>query len=173
MPQVCHSERSVSGVEESSHLDAVCSQIPAKILRLPPKICDFLRSLRMTYCCRVDSASVKMNMKREYLQLNIFFITFHFFSSYFPGIMKLLNNFFFIFPLLFCNSPQSYRLRILHFRAVPGPKLSYILLVDSRVKHVWSDTVRQTRRGDSRIARRRTPHKKQPEAIGFGLFSFY
>jgi hypothetical protein len=111
-----------------------------------------------------------MNMKCEYLQLNIFFITFHFFSSYFPGIMKLLNHFFFIFPLLFCNSPQSYRLRILHLWRVATDKLSYLVLVDSRVKHVWSDTVRQTRRGDSRIARRRNAHKKQPEANGFGLF---
>ena len=56
MPQVCHSERSVSGVEESSHLWNMSSQIGAKILRLPPKICDFLRSLRMTYRCRVYSA---------------------------------------------------------------------------------------------------------------------
>ena len=32
--QVCHSERSVSGVEESTHLWNLCSQIGAKILRL-------------------------------------------------------------------------------------------------------------------------------------------
>ena len=56
MPQVCHSERSGSGVEESSHLWNMSSQIGAKILRLPPKICDFLRSLRMTDRCRVYSA---------------------------------------------------------------------------------------------------------------------
>ena len=46
--QICHSERSVSGVEESSHLWEICSQIGAKILRLPLKIFDFPRSLRMT-----------------------------------------------------------------------------------------------------------------------------
>ena len=48
MPQVCHSERSVSGVEESSHLWDLRSQIGAKILRLPLKIFDFPQSLRMT-----------------------------------------------------------------------------------------------------------------------------
>ena len=30
----CHSERSVSEVEESTHYDTICSQIGAKILRL-------------------------------------------------------------------------------------------------------------------------------------------
>ena len=56
MPQVCHSERSDSGVEESSHGWNMSCQIGAKILRLPPKICDFLQSLRMTYRCRVYTA---------------------------------------------------------------------------------------------------------------------
>ena len=32
--KICHSERSVSGVEESSHFVYVCSEIGAKILRL-------------------------------------------------------------------------------------------------------------------------------------------
>ena len=31
----CHSERSVSGVEESMHFRDICSKISAKILRLP------------------------------------------------------------------------------------------------------------------------------------------
>ena len=31
----CHSERSVSGVEESTHFRDICSKISAKILRLP------------------------------------------------------------------------------------------------------------------------------------------
>ena len=60
--------------------------------------------------------------------------------------MKLLNNFFFIFPLLFCNSPQSHRLRILHLWRVATDKLSYLVLIDSRVKHVWSGMVRNCNR---------------------------
>ena len=39
---------SVSEVEESSHLWKMGSQTGVKILRLLPKICDFLQSLRMT-----------------------------------------------------------------------------------------------------------------------------
>ena len=40
--KICHSERSVSGVEESSHFVYFCSTIGAKILRLG------FASLRMT-----------------------------------------------------------------------------------------------------------------------------
>ena len=52
---ICHSERSVSEVEETTHLTDISSKIGAKILRLPTKICDFLRSLRMTYRYLVHS----------------------------------------------------------------------------------------------------------------------
>ena len=49
LPQypICHPEQA-KRVEGSSHLRDICSQFGAKILRLPPKIFDFLQSLRMT-----------------------------------------------------------------------------------------------------------------------------
>ena len=47
-------------------------------------------------------------MNSSYLQLNIIFTSFPFFSSQFPGTIKVLNHYFFIFPLLFCNNPQLW-----------------------------------------------------------------
>ena len=43
----CHPEQA-KRVEGSSHKPSAQHVISAKILRLPPKICDFLQSLRMT-----------------------------------------------------------------------------------------------------------------------------
>ena len=54
-----HGSVILSGVEESSHSRDLCTQIGGKILRLLPKICDFLQSLRMTerYILRSDSSA--------------------------------------------------------------------------------------------------------------------